>query len=75
MKLGKTINAALATSVLLAALFGCQRQEGPAELAGKNIDNAVEQSGQKVDNSVEKLGEQVEKTGENIQDAAKDDKK
>ncbi len=64
-KLGKTVSAALVMSVLLvAALSGCQKQEGPAEHAGKEVDKAVE-----------KVGEQVEKAGDSIQDAAKGDKK
>jgi hypothetical protein len=49
---------------LLAALSGCQKQEGPAEHAGKEIDKAVE-----------KAGQQIEKAGDSIQDAAKGDKK
>lgn len=75
MKLGNSINAALATTALLAALFGCQRQEGPAEQAGKEVDQAMERTGEKVDSATEKLGEQIETTGEKIQDAATDDKK
>jgi hypothetical protein len=60
MKLGKALSAALFMTALLAALAGCQKQEGPAERAGK----AVEQTGQK-----------IEKAGDAIQDAAKGDKK
>ena len=51
-------------SVLMAALVGCQKQEGPMEQAGKSVDKAAE-----------KVGEKVEKAGENIQDAAKGEKK
>ncbi|MDR3395761.1 MAG: hypothetical protein P4L70_12220 [Parasulfuritortus sp.] len=64
MKLMRTIGAAVAIGMLLAALPGCAKKEGPAEQAGKAVDNAVE-----------KTGNQVEKAGENIQDAAKGDKK
>ena len=64
MKLGKTVGAALVMSALLVALSGCQKQEGPAEQAGKEVDKAAG-----------KLGQQIEKAGENIQDAAKGDKK
>lgn len=60
----KTVSVALVMTVLLAALSGCQKQEGPAEHAGKEVDKAVE-----------KVGEQVEKAGDSIQDAAKGDKK
>ena len=64
MKLGETFSAALVMSALLAALPGCQKQEGPAEQAGKAVDKTVE-----------KAGQQIEKAGESIQDAAKGDKK
>jgi predicted small secreted protein len=64
MKLRETVSAALVMSALLVALSGCQKQEGPAEQAGKKVDKAVE-----------KAGQQVEKAGESIQDAAKGDKK
>ena len=63
MKLGKIVGAGLVMSALLAVLPGCQKQEGPAEQAGKSIDNAVDNTGQ-----------QVEKAGEKIEDAAKGDK-
>lgn len=64
MKLAKTVSAALFVSALLVALSGCQKQEGPAEKAGKEMDKAAE-----------KVGQQIEKAGEAIQDAAKGDKK
>ncbi|HWR87838.1 MAG TPA: hypothetical protein VN277_05410 [Acidiferrobacterales bacterium] len=63
-KLGRRVSAALVMSALLAALAGCQKQEGPAEHAGKEVDKAAE-----------KAGKQIEKAGESIQDAAKGDKK
>ena len=59
----RTLHAALIASVLLAAVTGCQKQEGPAESAGKQVDQAVE-----------KAGEQIEKAGDSIKDAAKGDK-
>lgn len=64
MKPEKTVSAALVMSALLIALSGCQKQEGPAEHAGKEVDKAAEQ-----------VGEKIEKAGESIQDAAKGDKK
>jgi len=63
-KPGKTISSALVMSALLVALAGCQKQEGPAEKAGKEVDKAGE-----------KVGQQIEKAGESIKDAAKGDKK
>jgi len=75
MKFKMTMGAAVALTALLAALSGCQKQEGPAETAGKKIDQAVEKSGEKIEEAKEKLGEKIEKAGEDLQDAAKRDEK
>lgn len=64
MKFNKNVATALAIGILVAMLSGCQKQEGPAERAGKEVDKAVE-----------KTGQQIEKAGEKIEDAAKDAKK
>ena len=64
IKLGKSVMAALVMSALIAGLFCCQKKEGRAERAGKQIDKAVE-----------KAGQQIEKAGEKIQDAVEDAKK
>jgi hypothetical protein len=53
--------ATLGMSALTADLFCCQKKEGAAERAGRQIDKAVE-----------KAGQQIEKAGEKIEDAAKD---
>lgn len=70
-----TLGAALALAGLLAALSGCQKQEGLAEEAGRKLDNAVEQVGKDADKAQESVGEKIEQAGERIQDAAKDDDK
>ncbi|MBV6272353.1 hypothetical protein KVP09_05415 [Alcaligenaceae bacterium CGII-47] len=54
----------IAVGLLALTLLGCQKKEGPAEKAGKAIDNSLSQAGQ-----------QIEKAGENIQRAAKDAQK
>lgn len=64
MKFRTRVSAALVMSALLAALAGCQKQEGPVEHAGKEIDKAMD-----------KAGQQIEKAGESIQDATKGEKK
>lgn len=64
LKLAKTASAVVVMSALVAALLGCQKQEGPAERAGKEVDKAGE-----------KVGQQIEKAGESIKDAAKGEKK
>jgi hypothetical protein len=41
MKLGGTVSTALMMGVMLGALSGCQKNEVPAERAGKVVDQAV----------------------------------
>ena len=60
MKPFKSVSVALAISALLIGLSGCQKPEGPAERAGKSIDNALDSAGNR-----------MERAGENLQDAAK----
>ena len=60
----KTIGTALIWGVLMSSLPSCQKQEGPVERAGKQIDQAVD-----------KAGQQIEKAGDAVQDAAKGGKK
>jgi hyperosmotically inducible periplasmic protein len=62
-KQGFAFSAVLAAMLLGLVLAGCQKP-GPAEQAGKTVDNAVE-----------KVGKQMEKTGDAIERAAKSDKK
>lgn len=63
-KLSRSVLTAVVLGALITGLSACQKEEGPAERAGKAMDNAVE-----------KAGEKIEKAGEKIQDAAKDAKK
>jgi predicted small secreted protein len=60
MKLCTRVLITIAVSALSAGLAGCQRTEGPAENAGKEIDKVME-----------KAGHQIEKAAEKIRDAAK----
>jgi hypothetical protein len=64
MELQKFIGTALFMSALVVVLAACEKEPGPAEKAGKAVDNATE-----------KAGQQIEKAGENIQDTAKGNKK
>jgi hypothetical protein len=60
----KTVGAALVIGALFATLPACQKQEGPAERAGKQVDQAAD-----------KVGQQIEKAGDKIQDASKSEQK
>ncbi|MBY0270927.1 MAG: hypothetical protein K2X06_13735 [Burkholderiales bacterium] len=61
MNFKKSAAMALAAGVLMAGLSACKKEEGPAERAGKKLDNAVQEAGKK-----------IEQAGEKIQDAAKE---
>jgi hypothetical protein len=63
-KIPATFGAGLAIGILVAGLSACEKKEGPAERAGKELDKTFE-----------KAGQQLEKAGQSIQDAAKDAKK
>jgi len=53
----KTTAVVAVFALLLTSLPGCQK-EGPAERAGKAVDNATD-----------KVGQQIEKVGDSLQDA------
>lgn len=63
-KSAKTVITACAMGALVLVSFGCQKTEGPAERAGKQLDQTVD-----------KAGQQVQRAGEKIQNAASDAKK
>lgn len=62
-KFGHIIGMTLVVGAMAVALSACQKSEGPAERAGKAMDNAAE-----------KTGQQIEKAGDKIQDAARSGK-
>jgi hypothetical protein len=60
-------------SVALLALgpLGCQKKEGPAEKAGKQIDQAVEKAEKKLDEAAGKLKDTAEKIDKNVNQKVK----
>jgi hypothetical protein len=79
----KRVFATILISIALAGagLSGC-KQEGPAETAGKKVDEAVkdtgkamEKAGEAVDKAAEKTGDALEKAGDKVEEAVKSDKK
>ena len=62
-KLGRGVITVLVIGAFFVflGLSGCQKKEGPAEQAGKQIDKTLE-----------KAGQQMEKAGDKIEEAMKD---
>jgi len=58
--------------ILGAAVIGCESSEGPAERAGKQIDQAAEKAGDTIDEAVDKTGEKIEETGDAIREETSD---
>lgn len=54
---------------LVLVLTGCQ-QDGPAEKAGKKVDQAVEQVGQKAEKVADAIGKKVVTAAASLDDAA-----
>lgn len=61
----------LALSALLLTTFiglsACQ-EKGPAEKAGENIDNTVENMGDKIEDATDGAGDKLEEAGDAIED-------
>lgn len=50
------VAAGLASMLMLA---GCDTNDGPAEEAGENVDNAIDKSGEKIENAGDKIQDEV----------------
>lgn len=67
--------AALLSALAITLTFGCseQNESGPAEQAGKEIDQAVEKAGQKTEAAMEQAhdytSEKVDEAGKAIEEA------
>ena len=63
----KTLMALLA-AIAMTTLIGCSKQEeGTAEKAGKQIDEAVEKAESYTSEKMKEVGEAIEKAGEDMQ--------
>jgi hypothetical protein len=62
-KLLRVIVGAVIAGLLIAGPAGCQREEGPAERAGRQVDESVQKGGEKL----QEAGKEVEKAGKGDQ--------
>ena len=73
MKILKSFKLTGIGLLLMAGIAACDSQPGPAESAGKKIDQAAAEAGNKIGETVDKIGnkldEQSAKTGAAIDDA------
>ena len=55
METKKSLLICVFAAFVLTVAAGCQKQEGSAQKAGKQVDKAVEKAGDKIDEAVDKL--------------------
>jgi hypothetical protein len=70
-KIGRSVLAALILAILVVAVSGCEKKEGPMERTGKEMDKAAEKTGQHINKAVEKTGENIEKAGDKVKDSVR----
>jgi osmotically-inducible protein OsmY len=72
MKLNENLKLVAIATMAVVGLAACDKQPGPAETTGKNIDQAVGDAGKKIgeatDKVVDKMEEQGAKTGAAMDD-------
>jgi hypothetical protein len=70
MSILKTSILVLFSCMIIASFSACKK-EGPAERAGKKIDETVEKAGEKTKEAVEKAGDKIEEAGEKVKESTK----
>ncbi|MDA8431140.1 MAG: hypothetical protein M0T70_17945 [Geobacteraceae bacterium] len=70
-KIGRSVLAALIMGILIIAVSGCEKKEGPMERTGKEMDKAAEKADQQINKAVEKTGEKIEKAGDKVKDSVR----
>jgi F0F1-type ATP synthase membrane subunit b/b' len=62
----------LACAAALALFLAACEKEGPAERAGKAIDQSAEQVGDKIEDATDKAGDALERAGEKVEEKVED---
>lgn len=81
MNSGKTVTTIISIAALVAGLSACQKndataeQKGPAETAGKQLDQAAAKAREQLNKAVEEAGKGLAKAGEKLQNAAQEAQK
>ncbi len=63
----KPMHALLLACAAALSLAACQK-EGPAEKAGKAIDQSAEKAGEKIESATEKVGDALERAGDKVKE-------
>lgn len=60
MKVFKALCLMMVLGVAVLPLVGCQKEEGPAERLGKQVDEAATEAGKEAEKAAEEVKEAVE---------------
>lgn len=70
MSIFKKLSLVFCAGLIVVSVTACKK-EGPAERAGRNIDEAAEKAGKKIDEAATKTGDKIEEAGKKLKDAVK----
>jgi len=70
MSILKKVLLVLCSGMLIVAFTACKK-EGPAERAGKKVDDAMEKAGEKIKGAADKAGEKIEDAGKKLKESTK----
>jgi hypothetical protein len=62
------ILVAICSGLLVISLGACKK-EGPAERAGRNIDETVEKAGKQLNKTTEKAADKIEEAGKKLKES------
>lgn len=60
----------ICSGILLLSVNACKK-EGPAERAGRNIDESLEKAGRQINKSAGQASEKIEESGKKLKDTTK----
>jgi hypothetical protein len=70
-KISRSVLTVLILGILIVAVTGCEKKEGPMERTGREMDKTAEKTGQQINKTVEKTGEKIEKAGDKVKDSVR----
>ena len=70
MSIFKKVMLVLFSSMIIVSFAACKK-EGPAERAGKKIDETVEKAGEEMKEAAEKASDKMEEAGEKMEESIK----
>ncbi len=70
MSILRKVVSVFCSGIIIVSFTACKK-EGPAERAGKKIDEFVEKAGEKIKESAEKAGDKIKEAGKKVKESTK----